>query len=316
MPLRQFSLTLLLTAMMCGLVFFPPTADDDDAPRLASTKKSGATALSDEAKRAVTIAVYDAQRDAVKAAIAEFTVQLKAEGWSVDDDSIVPGGSGEWRYQVVLTATKPDVPPAICYVEVMAFVSHDERDSPTWLENLPMRISSRGYLLDKQFISALIPKLDARAWAYQEEQVVHRLHEFPALTPIIMKTKRREELLRFYHSLGVDFAARKYGAGPLHYVARIGPNAYELHAAPEAEAVDTTTLLSIHVDKLTEAIETLRATGTPIESEPAPSRWNGSFRRVADPGDDLSERNSPRIPVYKVATVRDPDGRLVWLSGY
>lgn len=315
MLLRRISLAALLTAIACGMLTIPAESNDETL-RAPSNGETIIAEPNDLARRIATIAVYDAQRDAVGAALADFVGRLKSEGWTVEDESSVKGGSGEWRYQVVVTATKPDVPPSICYVEVMGFVSHDEHDSPTWFANLPMRLSSRGNRLDEQFLALFIPRLDAKAWSYNEEKVVHRIDEFPALTPIVMQTRQRERLLKFYRTLAVDFVPKKYGAGPLHHTARIGSKAYEIHTVSETEAVDATTRLSFRVDKLAETIETLRAAGTPIESEPKPSRWGYRFSRGGDDGDDLGEPIPNSSLVDKYAIVRDPDGRTVQINGY
>lgn len=160
MNLRQFRLSSLLLAVAVISVIFAATTYV-------------------MRQRAATIAAYKAQQRELDAAVSGFVALLTAEGWTVADDSKSFGGSGEWRTHVALTCSRPDAPPLICYVEVMGFVSHDRSDSPTWLAILPMRLSSRGNLLDRRFLALLLPTLDSHAWKYDVEAFVRHLDHMP-----------------------------------------------------------------------------------------------------------------------------------------
>ena len=115
---------------------------------------------------AKTKATYDAQKQAVKTATEAYIAQLSSAGYSVVDDSTGLGGSGEWRMYVAIAASSSDGRQDVCYVEIMGFVSHNDKDQPTWMEVLPMKISHRGRTLNDAFLALLIGKLKERGWTY------------------------------------------------------------------------------------------------------------------------------------------------------
>lgn len=121
-----------------------------------------------------------------------------------------------------------------------------------------------------------------------------RAEQAPSSTSIallVLKTKQIEKLIGFYRTLDLVFVEEQHGKGPVHFSTRVGEATFEIYPAADAEIVNASTRLGFQVRSLAAKIETLRALGTPIVSEPKSSPWG--------------ER----------AVVRDPDGRAVELYG-
>jgi lactoylglutathione lyase len=110
-----------------------------------------------------------------------------------------------------------------------------------------------------------------------------------SLTLLVLKTRQIEKLLVFYRTLGVEFVEEQHGKGQVHYSGKLDETVFEIYPATGDNSVDAAIRLGFGVPSLSEAVATLRSTGTPIVSEPKTTDWG--IRAV----------------------VRDPDGRAVEL---
>jgi hypothetical protein len=111
------------------------------------------------------------------------------------------------------------------------------------------------------------------------------------LSLLVLKTCQLESVRQFYAALGIAFSEERHGTGPVHYAGRVGDAVLEIYPLPDGGTpADATTRLGFAVEQLAEVVQTLRSSGTPVDSEPrATSR---GLRAV----------------------VRDPDGRAVELT--
>lgn len=123
--------------------------------------------------RARTIAVYNAQRQTVRHAIVEFVSSLDQSGARVINESSGSSGSGEWRQCAAITTIDAEGHQRACYVEIMGFVTHNTNGQPTWMGNLPMRVSHRGHELNDQFIALLTRKLERQKWQFEIDSTCH-----------------------------------------------------------------------------------------------------------------------------------------------
>jgi hypothetical protein len=113
----------------------------------------------------------------------------------------------------------------------------------------------------------------------------------PALTLLVLKTARPEEVRSFYESFGISFNEERHGDGPLHYAAKMGPLVFEVYPLPVGTSeADHTTRLGFAVTDLAGVLEALQARGFPLPGLPRETPWG------------------------RVVTVRDPDARAVELS--
>jgi lactoylglutathione lyase len=108
---------------------------------------------------------------------------------------------------------------------------------------------------------------------------------------VVLKTRQVDRLRTFYSALGIDLAEEHHGNGPVHYAGQVGEVVLEVYPLPDdGTGTDSTTRLGFAVEKVDEVMQALRASGTPVVTEPRMTSWG--FRAV----------------------VRDPDGRAVELT--
>lgn len=111
------------------------------------------------------------------------------------------------------------------------------------------------------------------------------------LSLLVIKTRRVDDLVKFYGSLGIELAHEQHGTGPVHYAGRAGGAVLEVYPLPDdGTAADTTTRLGFVVESVVEVVEALQALCATVIAEPRLTQWG--LRAV----------------------VRDPDGRAVELS--
>jgi lactoylglutathione lyase len=112
-----------------------------------------------------------------------------------------------------------------------------------------------------------------------------------SLSLLVLKTRQLESARRFFTSLGIELVEEQHGSGPAHCAGRVGDVVLEVYPLPEdGTPADTTTRLGFVIERVAEVVDSLRAIGARVDSEPRATKWG--FRAV----------------------VRDPDGRAVELT--
>src|SRR5436305_3862908 len=94
-----------------------------------------------------------------------------------------------------------------------------------------------------------------------------------SLKLLVLKTRQAERLRAFYESLGVSFTQEKHGDGPPHYAGQLGEVVLEVYPLAGDGTADSTTRLGFAVGDLSLVLESLRAAGTPVVSEPKATTW-------------------------------------------
>jgi hypothetical protein len=118
-------------------------------------------------RRAAVTRIYDQQKSVVELAATEFEALLEQEGYSVTTHTTQVRGSGEWRYHVEFVGRKNNNRDFdFGLVEIMGFVSHDNKNQPDWWDNLPMKITCHGGSLDNRFAKLLTERLRERKWEF------------------------------------------------------------------------------------------------------------------------------------------------------
>jgi lactoylglutathione lyase len=112
-----------------------------------------------------------------------------------------------------------------------------------------------------------------------------------SLSLLVLKTPRLDSLRAFYSALGIEWTEERPGEGPIHFSGRFGEVVFEIYPLTDAETVPESVRLGFVVANLAATVETFRAMGTSIVSEPKDTKWG------------------------QRAVVRDPDGRGVELFG-
>jgi predicted enzyme related to lactoylglutathione lyase len=117
-----------------------------------------------------------------------------------------------------------------------------------------------------------------------------RLVRGSALTLLVLKSRQVDLLRAFYGTFGITLAEEQHGKGAIHYTGKIGELVFEVYPLADGGAqVDATTRLGIAVADLTDVVEELQASGSPVVEQPKTTAWG------------------------QRAVVRDPDGRTVEL---
>lgn len=112
----------------------------------------------------------------------------------------------------------------------------------------------------------------------------------PALSRLMLKTHKLEELRDFYECLGFDFEEEQKGKAPPYYAAEAGEARLEIHPLPEGIVADATTRLGFTVPDVVVCVSAARNSSGRVENKP----------------------NSG--PAGLRALLRDPDGRVVELT--
>ena len=114
------------------------------------------------------------------------------------------------------------------------------------------------------------------------------------LNLLVLYTADLQISLAFYKALGLQFVEEQHGSGPIHYACEQDGFVIEIYPGKAGNPVDRkqagAVMLGFHVADLNSTLETLKALGTVIVTEPKQSDWG--LRAV----------------------VQDPDGRSVDLS--
>ncbi|MFK7922429.1 MAG: VOC family protein [Bacteroidia bacterium] len=107
---------------------------------------------------------------------------------------------------------------------------------------------------------------------------------------IVIRTKKIEELIRFYEFLGMSFEYHKHGNGPYHYSSVLNELVFEIY--PEVSEINHTTALRLGIElKDVETIlEKLKSADQPIVKMPRMTKYG------------------------LVSIVEDPDGRKIEIS--
>ena len=113
-----------------------------------------------------------------------------------------------------------------------------------------------------------------------------------SLTLLVLKTRRVEELRRFYEALGIALAQEQHGKGPVHFAGRVGHVVIEVYPLPEdGGPADASTRLGFAVEDVAGVVQALQGIGTQVVTPPGQTAWGLQ------------------------AVVKDPDGRSVELTG-
>lgn len=111
---------------------------------------------------------------------------------------------------------------------------------------------------------------------------------------IVLRSADMERSLAFYRVLGLEFIQEQHGTGPVHYACELNGLVLELYPGTPRGVTDRrqagATMIGFRVSELTHILDTLKANGAEIISEPKGSMGN---RR---------------------AVIQDPDGRAVELN--
>jgi lactoylglutathione lyase len=112
----------------------------------------------------------------------------------------------------------------------------------------------------------------------------------PALTLLVLKTRKVEQLRQFYQTLGIKFVKEQHGKGPVHYAGQACGIVIEIYPVSDDALIDASIRLGFAVENLAETV------------------------RALEPNRDGTTSPSQSSGVGLHALVRDPDGRAVELS--
>ena len=117
---------------------------------------------------------------------------------------------------------------------------------------------------------------------------------------LVLKTRQVDKLRAFYHILGVEFAAKRHGDGPLHYAGRVGETVLEIYPLAGRLAPDAAIRLGFAVADLDAVVQAVRGSGS--AGRPSAARLG-----LGSPCRGTRSRRSCRrvVPIGKALTARD-----------
>lgn len=103
------------------------------------------------------------------------------------------------------------------------------------------------------------------------------------LNLLVIRAAEPRSLVRFYSTLGLEFAEEKHGAGPIHFACDLGGSVFEIYPLGKKSQPTTGARLGFGVRSLVDTLAKMNALeGTEILEPPHRTAW-GLTALVVDP---------------------------------